>query len=64
MAKKKLDLSKAIKHPGALRKKAEAAGAIHDGKIDKSWLEAKAKSGDPTTQKQARLAIIMSHMKH
>lgn len=60
--RKKLNISKAIKHPGALRKKAEAAGAVHNGKIDKSWLESHAKGND-TTARQARLAITLSHMR-
>lgn len=63
MAKKKKNwIAGAIKHPGALRKKAEAAGKIHDGKIDTGWLKSKA-SGNDTTAKQARLAIALGHMR-
>ena len=61
MAKKKW-IQKAIKHPGALREKAQKAGALHDGKIDRSWLNTKS-HGNDSTGKQARLAIALGHMK-
>ena len=61
--KKKNWIKKAIKHPGALREKAERAGAVHGGKIDQSWLKSKASGGDKTTAAQARMAIALGHMK-
>jgi len=62
VAKKKW-LKGAIKHPGALRKKAKAAGAINKmGNIELSWLLAAAKRGDKTGA-QARLAMTMRKMK-
>lgn len=62
MAKKNW-IGKAIKHPGALRAKAKAAGKLGaDGKISKSWLQEKAKGNDQTAR-QARMAIALSHMR-
>jgi hypothetical protein len=53
----------AIKHPGALRAKAKAAGALNpDGTIKKSWIAAKAKQGG-TTGKQAQLAKTLGKMR-
>lgn len=49
----------AIKHPGALRKKAKVK---KDEKIPMSWLQQKA-LGKGTTGRQARLAITLRGMK-
>ena len=51
-------MKKAVRHPGALRVKAEKAGAIDKktGKIEKSFIDKAAKSKNPTTRKQANLA--------
>ena len=51
----------AIGHPGALTKKAKAAGAFHGGKIDRGWLGQQSKEGG-TTGKQARLAKTLGKM--
>ena len=53
-------ISGAIKHPGALTKKAKKAGEVKkDGDIDKSWIDKKAK-GSGTTAKQARFAKVLA----
>lgn len=52
----------AVKHPGALRKKAKAAGAVDkNGNIKPSWLNKKSK--DPTTQRQKNLAKTFKKMR-
>lgn len=55
MAKKWI--SKAIKHPGALTRKAEAAG------MSPMAFAEKHKGDSGTTGKQARLAITLRHMR-
>lgn len=48
---------------GALREKAQKAGAIDaQGHIKKTWLESKA-SGNDQTARQARLAIAFQKMR-
>ena len=52
----------AIKHPGALKAKAKAAGALTSkGTIEPSWLSKKAHSGGKTG-KQALLAQTLKKM--
>jgi hypothetical protein len=57
MAKKKW-ISGAIKHPGALTKKAKAAGE------SPMQFAEEHKHSKGTTGKQARLAITLRHMRH
>lgn len=69
MAGKKSNWIKgAIKRPGALKKKAKAAGKLaKDGDIKKSWIDkvAKNKSGkfSKRTEKQAELAKTLSSLR-
>ena len=51
-------MQKAVRHPGALRVKAEKVGPIDKttGKIEKGFIDKAAKSKNPTTRKQANLA--------
>ncbi len=59
MAKKKLNIKKAIKKPGALTATAKKEGAIKsDGTIKVSWLKEKAK-GDNKTAQRARFALTL-----
>jgi len=63
MAKKQNWIQNAIQHPGALTKKAKAAGAVtKKGTIDQGWLESAAKQKG-TTGKQARLAETLSKLR-
>lgn len=62
MAKKRW-VAKAIKRPGALRRKARAAGAITPkGTISRSWIQRKARGGG-RTGRQARLAVTLGRMR-
>lgn len=61
--KKKKDkkwIQKAIKRPGALRKK---AGVKKGENIPVRWLRKAAKSKDPRTRKQAQLALTFKKMR-
>ncbi len=61
--KKKKDkkwIQKAIKRPGALRKK---AGVKKGEDIPVRWLRKAAKSKDPRTRKQAQLALTFKKMR-
>ena len=61
--KKKKDkkwIQKAIKRPGALRKK---AGVKKGENIPVRWLRKAAKSKDPRTRKQAQLALTLRKMR-
>lgn len=61
--KKKKDkkwIQKAIKRPGALRKK---AGVKKGENIPVRWLRKAAKSKDPRTSKQAQLALTFKKMR-
>ena len=60
MAKEKKWIQKAIKRPGALRKK---LGVKKGQKIPKSKLKTAAKSKNPRTRKQANLAMTLSKMR-
>lgn len=63
MARKRLNISKAIKRPGALRAKAVKAGAIDDkGNISQSWIKSQAKGSD-LTARQARFAIVLKNIR-
>ena len=67
MAKKKNFIQKAIKHPGALTKKAEKAKLIKKGEeltnADLAKLAAKAKKdGDTETLKQVNLAKTLGKL--
>ena len=53
-------IQKAIKRPGALRKK---AGVKKGEKIPIRWLRKAANSKDPRTRKQAQLALTFKKMK-
>ena len=53
-------IQKAIKRPGALRKK---AGVKEDENIPVRWLRKAIKSDDPRTRKQAQLAFTLRNMK-
>lgn len=56
-------IQKAIKRPGALRKKAQAAGAtMRSGKIDPEWLTQAAKQKGQTGR-QARLALTLDRLR-
>jgi hypothetical protein len=57
---KKKWIQKAIKRPGALRKK---AGVKKDEKIPVRWLRKAVKSDDPKTRKQAQLALTLRKMR-
>jgi|TARA_R100000482_G_scaffold29522_1_gene9440 hypothetical protein len=60
MAKKKLDIKKAIKKPGSLTATAKRAGAVKkDGTIKVSWLREKAKGGNSKTAQRARFALTL-----
>lgn len=62
MAKKKAEkwIQKAIKNPGALRAQAKKEGALtKQGTIKVSWLRKKAKQGNTTVAKRARLALTL-----
>ncbi len=60
MAKKKLNIKKAIKKPGALTATAKKAGALKsDGTIKVSWLKEKAKGGNKKTAQRARFALTL-----
>ena len=63
MARKKYWIKKAIKRPGALRRKAKRAGALKDG-ISVAWLKKQAKKkGRKGTPAQARLALRLRKMR-
>lgn len=50
-------MKNAVKRPGALTKKAKAAGGINkEGKIKASFIDKEANSSNPLTKKQAVLA--------
>ena len=53
-------IQKAIKRPGALRKK---AGVKKGENIPVRWLRKAAKSKDPRTRKQAQLALTFKKMR-
>ena len=53
-------IQKAVKRPGALRKK---AGVKKGEKIPIRWLRKAASSKDPRTRKQAQLALTFKKMK-
>ena len=53
-------IQKAIKRPGALRKK---AGVKEGENIPVRWLRKAIKSDDPRTRKQAQLAYTLSKMR-
>lgn len=58
-------IQRAIKRPGALRIKAQAAHAITStGTISKQWLEQQKAHGSPTTKRQANLALTLRKFKH
>lgn len=64
MATEKKWIQGAIEHPGALRARARAEGAMTEGgTIKKSWLRAKAKENSHVGR-QARLALTLSERKH
>jgi hypothetical protein len=53
-------IQKAIKRPGALRKK---AGVKEGENIPVRWLRKAIKSDDPITRRQAQLAFTLRNMK-
>lgn len=57
MAKKKLDIKKAIKRPGALTKKAQAAG------MSPMAYARKMKKAKGLTGQQARFALVLNKMR-
>lgn len=62
MTGKRKWIQAAIKRPGTLRKKAQAAGAVTEkGTISPEWL-AKASRQKGTTGRQARLAVTLKRM--
>lgn len=64
VAKKKLNIKKAIKKPGSLTATAKRDGGYDkkNKKIKKSWLKEKAKGKGKTAQR-ARFAITLSKLK-
>jgi hypothetical protein len=64
MAKKKLDIKKAIKKPGSLTATAKREGGYDkkNKKIKKTWLREKAK-GKGKTAERARFAITLGKLK-
>ena len=61
--KKKLNIKKAIKKPGALTASAKRAGALKkDGNIKKSWIRQMAKKGGKIGQR-ARFALTLAKLR-
>jgi hypothetical protein len=61
--KKKLNIKKAIKKPGALTASAKRAGAVKkDGTIKKSWINQMAKKGGKIGQR-ARFAKTLAKLR-
>lgn len=57
-------IQKAIKHPGAFRKKAKAAGAITpEGKISEKWEDKEMHSKNKKVRQEANLAKTLSKMR-